>query len=157
MEAISNVAPFCRDGLGESSRLSAILKLMCPYACVWVSGLNSIMSRACSRLLNDHHNPVSISFHRVSKKPREMKGKKSKKISLKYTAARLHEKGVLLEIEDLQANQWVFPFCVRALMSPCVCVYMEASGQCQVLPSSSPSPLFSEAWSFTESGAHQFC
>lgn len=44
-------------------------------------------------------------FYRVSKKPREMKGKKSKKISLKYTAARLHEKGVLLEIEDLQVNQ----------------------------------------------------
>uniref|UniRef100_A0A674I7N2 IQ motif containing GTPase activating protein 1 n=1 Tax=Terrapene triunguis TaxID=2587831 RepID=A0A674I7N2_9SAUR len=39
-------------------------------------------------------------------KPREMKGKKSKKISLKYTAARLHEKGVLLEIEDLQVNQF---------------------------------------------------
>uniref|UniRef100_A0A7M4E8P7 IQ motif containing GTPase activating protein 1 n=1 Tax=Crocodylus porosus TaxID=8502 RepID=A0A7M4E8P7_CROPO len=38
--------------------------------------------------------------------PREMKGKNSKKISLKYTAARLHEKGVLLEIEDLQANQF---------------------------------------------------
>uniref|UniRef100_A0A7M4E8D9 IQ motif containing GTPase activating protein 1 n=1 Tax=Crocodylus porosus TaxID=8502 RepID=A0A7M4E8D9_CROPO len=34
------------------------------------------------------------------------KGKNSKKISLKYTAARLHEKGVLLEIEDLQANQF---------------------------------------------------
>ncbi|XP_014808209.1 PREDICTED: ras GTPase-activating-like protein IQGAP1 [Calidris pugnax] len=43
---------------------------------------------------------------KVSKKPREMKGKNSKKISLKYTAARLHEKGVLLEIEDLQANQF---------------------------------------------------
>ncbi|NXO03222.1 IQGA1 protein, partial [Rhinopomastus cyanomelas] len=42
---------------------------------------------------------------KVSKKPREMKGKSSKKISLKYTAARLHEKGVLLEIEDLQGNQ----------------------------------------------------
>uniref|UniRef100_A0A674IBR5 IQ motif containing GTPase activating protein 1 n=1 Tax=Terrapene triunguis TaxID=2587831 RepID=A0A674IBR5_9SAUR len=34
----------------------------------------------------------------------KMKGKKSKKISLKYTAARLHEKGVLLEIEDLFKN-----------------------------------------------------
>uniref|UniRef100_A0A8C9EQN9 IQ motif containing GTPase activating protein 1 n=1 Tax=Pavo cristatus TaxID=9049 RepID=A0A8C9EQN9_PAVCR len=34
------------------------------------------------------------------------KGKNSKKISLKYTAARLHEKGVLLEIEDLQVNQF---------------------------------------------------
>ncbi|XP_050165286.1 ras GTPase-activating-like protein IQGAP1 isoform X2 [Myiozetetes cayanensis] len=43
---------------------------------------------------------------KVSKKPREMKGKTSKKISLKYTAARLHEKGVLLEIEDLQGNQF---------------------------------------------------
>nr|XP_042119950.1 ras GTPase-activating-like protein IQGAP1 [Peromyscus maniculatus bairdii] len=43
---------------------------------------------------------------KVSKKPREIKGKKSKKISLKYTAARLHEKGVLLEIEDLQVNQF---------------------------------------------------
>uniref|UniRef100_A0A8U7P7I0 IQ motif containing GTPase activating protein 1 n=1 Tax=Corvus moneduloides TaxID=1196302 RepID=A0A8U7P7I0_CORMO len=29
-----------------------------------------------------------------------------KKISLKYTAARLHEKGVLLEIEDLQGSQF---------------------------------------------------
>uniref|UniRef100_A0A8C9ETK6 IQ motif containing GTPase activating protein 1 n=1 Tax=Pavo cristatus TaxID=9049 RepID=A0A8C9ETK6_PAVCR len=36
----------------------------------------------------------------------KMKGKNSKKISLKYTAARLHEKGVLLEIEDLQVNQF---------------------------------------------------
>ncbi|NWI52184.1 IQGA1 protein, partial [Calyptomena viridis] len=43
---------------------------------------------------------------KVSKKPREMKGKNSKRISLKYTAARLHEKGVLLEIEDLQGNQF---------------------------------------------------
>lgn len=68
------------------------------------SGLTSMMSETCSGLLSPH-NVVSISLHRVSKKPREMKGKKSKKISLKYTAARLHEKGVLLEIEDLQANQ----------------------------------------------------
>lgn len=43
---------------------------------------------------------------KVSKKPGEMKGKKSKKIALKYTAARLHEKGVLLEIEDLTVNQF---------------------------------------------------
>ncbi|KAM4748418.1 ras GTPase-activating-like protein IQGAP1 [Rhinophrynus dorsalis] len=43
---------------------------------------------------------------KVSKKPGQMKGKKSKKISLKYSAARLHEKGVLLEIEDLQVNQF---------------------------------------------------
>uniref|UniRef100_A0A8C5PW43 IQ motif containing GTPase activating protein 1 n=1 Tax=Leptobrachium leishanense TaxID=445787 RepID=A0A8C5PW43_9ANUR len=43
---------------------------------------------------------------KVSKKPGQAKGKKSKKISLKYSADRLHEKGVLLEIEDLQANQF---------------------------------------------------
>ncbi|CAJ0930277.1 unnamed protein product [Ranitomeya imitator] len=41
---------------------------------------------------------------KVSKKPGHVK--KSKKISLKYSAARLHEKGVLLEIEDLQVNQF---------------------------------------------------
>uniref|UniRef100_A0A8B9NFK0 IQ motif containing GTPase activating protein 2 n=1 Tax=Accipiter nisus TaxID=211598 RepID=A0A8B9NFK0_9AVES len=37
----------------------------------------------------------------------EVKGsKKLKQVSLKYTAARLHEKGVILEIEDLQTNQF---------------------------------------------------
>ncbi|XP_062468350.1 ras GTPase-activating-like protein IQGAP2 isoform X4 [Pezoporus occidentalis] len=37
----------------------------------------------------------------------EVKGsKKVKQTSLKYTAARLHEKGVILEIEDLQTNQF---------------------------------------------------
>ncbi|XP_025962448.1 ras GTPase-activating-like protein IQGAP2 isoform X3 [Dromaius novaehollandiae] len=37
----------------------------------------------------------------------EVKGsKKMKHASLKYTAARLHEKGVILEIEDLQTNQF---------------------------------------------------
>lgn len=41
---------------------------------------------------------------KVSKKSGQVK--KSKKISLKYSAARLHEKGVLLEIEDLQVNQF---------------------------------------------------
>ncbi|KFV62186.1 Ras GTPase-activating-like IQGAP2, partial [Dryobates pubescens] len=37
----------------------------------------------------------------------ELKGsRKMKQASLKYTAARLHEKGVILEIEDLQTNQF---------------------------------------------------
>lgn len=36
--------------------------------------------------------------------------KKWKQQSLKYTAARLHEKGVILEIEGLQINQWVEDF-----------------------------------------------
>ncbi|KAF7687951.1 ras GTPase-activating-like protein IQGAP1 [Silurus meridionalis] len=43
---------------------------------------------------------------KVSKKPGENKAKKSKQASQKYTAARLHEKGVLIEIEDLQTNQF---------------------------------------------------
>lgn len=37
----------------------------------------------------------------------EEKGNKLKNISLKYTAARLHEKGVILEIDELQPNQYV--------------------------------------------------
>uniref|UniRef100_A0A8B9HJ24 IQ motif containing GTPase activating protein 1 n=1 Tax=Astyanax mexicanus TaxID=7994 RepID=A0A8B9HJ24_ASTMX len=43
---------------------------------------------------------------KVSKKPGDNKAKKSKQASQKYTAARLHEKGVLIEIEDLQTNQF---------------------------------------------------
>uniref|UniRef100_A0A8C9SQM9 IQ motif containing GTPase activating protein 1 n=1 Tax=Scleropages formosus TaxID=113540 RepID=A0A8C9SQM9_SCLFO len=39
-------------------------------------------------------------------KPGETKAKKSKQVSQKYTAARLHEKGVIIEIEDLQTNQF---------------------------------------------------
>uniref|UniRef100_A0A8B9H3Q0 IQ motif containing GTPase activating protein 1 n=1 Tax=Astyanax mexicanus TaxID=7994 RepID=A0A8B9H3Q0_ASTMX len=37
---------------------------------------------------------------------KDNKAKKSKQASQKYTAARLHEKGVLIEIEDLQTNQF---------------------------------------------------
>uniref|UniRef100_A0A8C7G3B2 IQ motif containing GTPase activating protein 3 n=1 Tax=Oncorhynchus kisutch TaxID=8019 RepID=A0A8C7G3B2_ONCKI len=40
------------------------------------------------------------------KKSAESKGKKSKQPTLTYTAARLHEKGVLLEIEDLPVTQF---------------------------------------------------
>nr|XP_008101137.1 PREDICTED: ras GTPase-activating-like protein IQGAP2 [Anolis carolinensis] len=36
----------------------------------------------------------------------EEKGNKLKNVSLKYTAARLHEKGVILGIDDLQPNQF---------------------------------------------------
>uniref|UniRef100_A0A452INT5 Ras-GAP domain-containing protein n=1 Tax=Gopherus agassizii TaxID=38772 RepID=A0A452INT5_9SAUR len=39
-------------------------------------------------------------------KVEEKGSKKLKHTSLKYTAARLHEKGVILEIEDLQTNQF---------------------------------------------------
>uniref|UniRef100_A0A8C2FJB1 IQ motif containing GTPase activating protein 2 n=1 Tax=Cyprinus carpio TaxID=7962 RepID=A0A8C2FJB1_CYPCA len=39
------------------------------------------------------------------KKEEEKSSKKSKASSLKYTAAKLHEKGVILEIEGLQTNQ----------------------------------------------------
>lgn len=50
---------------------------------------------------------VFLSLHRLSKKPGDNKAKKSKQVSQKYTAARLHEKGVLISIDDLQPNQWV--------------------------------------------------
>jgi Ras GTPase-activating-like protein IQGAP1 len=41
----------------------------------------------------------------LSRKSGENKGKKSKQTSMKYNAQRLHEKGVLIEIDDLQTNQ----------------------------------------------------
>uniref|UniRef100_H3CWR8 IQ motif containing GTPase activating protein 1 n=1 Tax=Tetraodon nigroviridis TaxID=99883 RepID=H3CWR8_TETNG len=43
---------------------------------------------------------------KLSKKPGDSKAKKSKQVSQKYTASRLHEKGVLIAIEDLQPNQF---------------------------------------------------
>ncbi|XP_034756385.1 ras GTPase-activating-like protein IQGAP1 [Etheostoma cragini] len=43
---------------------------------------------------------------KLSKKPGDNKTKKSKQVSQKYTASRLHEKGVLIAIEDLQPNQF---------------------------------------------------
>uniref|UniRef100_A0A7N6BJ33 IQ motif containing GTPase activating protein 1 n=1 Tax=Anabas testudineus TaxID=64144 RepID=A0A7N6BJ33_ANATE len=43
---------------------------------------------------------------KLSKKPGDNKAKKSKQVSQKYTAARLHEKGVLISIDDLQPNQF---------------------------------------------------
>uniref|UniRef100_A0A1A8GRW6 IQ motif containing GTPase activating protein 1 n=1 Tax=Nothobranchius korthausae TaxID=1143690 RepID=A0A1A8GRW6_9TELE len=43
---------------------------------------------------------------KLSKKPGDGKAKKSKQVSQKYTAARLHEKGVLISIDDLQPNQY---------------------------------------------------
>ncbi|XP_075893447.1 ras GTPase-activating-like protein IQGAP1 [Nelusetta ayraudi] len=43
---------------------------------------------------------------KLSKKPGDNKAKKSKQVSQKYTASRLHEKGVLISIDDLQPNQF---------------------------------------------------
>uniref|UniRef100_A0AAY4BGC4 IQ motif containing GTPase activating protein 2 n=1 Tax=Denticeps clupeoides TaxID=299321 RepID=A0AAY4BGC4_9TELE len=42
---------------------------------------------------------------KLDKKGEEKGSRKSKQSSLKYTAARLHEKGVILEIEGVQSNQ----------------------------------------------------
>lgn len=47
---------------------------------------------------------------KVDSKGDDKGSKKWKPQSLKYTAARLHEKGVILEIEGLQVNQWVQQF-----------------------------------------------
>uniref|UniRef100_A0A8C9SYT2 IQ motif containing GTPase activating protein 2 n=1 Tax=Scleropages formosus TaxID=113540 RepID=A0A8C9SYT2_SCLFO len=51
----------------------------------------------------DNLNRKSI---KLDKKGEDRSSRKSKQQSLKYTAARLHEKGVILEIEGLQTNQF---------------------------------------------------
>lgn len=54
---------------------------------------------------------LSDSIYRNSRRSIKLNGKqeekrnKLKNISLKYTAARLYEKGVILEIDELQPNQ----------------------------------------------------
>ena len=53
-----------------------------------------------------YYTLIVLSVRRLSKKPGVNKTKKSKQVSQKYTAARLHEKGVLIAIEDLQPNQY---------------------------------------------------
>ncbi|KAI4875487.1 hypothetical protein NFI96_030041 [Prochilodus magdalenae] len=58
--------------------------------------------KTCLDNLNRKNARRSI---KLDRKGEEKGSKKSKQQSLKYTAARLHEKGVILEIEGLQANQ----------------------------------------------------
>ncbi|XP_051924372.1 ras GTPase-activating-like protein IQGAP2 isoform X2 [Hippocampus zosterae] len=59
--------------------------------------------RTCLDNLNRKNSRRSI---KVDSKADEKAGKRGKPQSLKYTGARLHEKGVILEIEGLQANQF---------------------------------------------------
>ncbi|XP_067087113.1 ras GTPase-activating-like protein IQGAP2 isoform X3 [Osmerus mordax] len=59
--------------------------------------------RTCLDNLNRKNARRSIKLER---KGEEKGSKKWKQQSLKYTAARLHEKGVILEIEGLQTNQF---------------------------------------------------
>lgn len=54
-------------------------------------------------MIYDRNSRRSI---KLDKKEEEKGSKKSKVQSLKYTAAKLHEKGVILEIEGLQTNQY---------------------------------------------------
>lgn len=42
---------------------------------------------------------------KMDRKDEEKGSKKLKQQSLKYTGAKLHEKGVILEVEGLQTNQ----------------------------------------------------
>ncbi|XP_066512297.1 ras GTPase-activating-like protein IQGAP2 [Hoplias malabaricus] len=58
--------------------------------------------KTCLDNLNRKNARRSI---KLDRKGEERSSKKSKQQSLKYTAARLHEKGVILEIEGLQTNQ----------------------------------------------------
>ncbi|KAG2466905.1 ras GTPase-activating-like protein IQGAP2 isoform X1 [Polypterus senegalus] len=59
--------------------------------------------KTCLDNLNRRNSRRSI---RVDGKGEDKGNKKTKQTSLKYTGARLHEKGVILEIEGLQASQF---------------------------------------------------
>ncbi|XP_018613911.2 ras GTPase-activating-like protein IQGAP2 isoform X1 [Scleropages formosus] len=59
--------------------------------------------KTCLDNLNRKNARRSI---KLDKKGEDRSSRKSKQQSLKYTAARLHEKGVILEIEGLQTNQF---------------------------------------------------
>uniref|UniRef100_A0A8C4T022 IQ motif containing GTPase activating protein 2 n=1 Tax=Erpetoichthys calabaricus TaxID=27687 RepID=A0A8C4T022_ERPCA len=59
--------------------------------------------KTCLDNLNRKNSRRSI---RVDGKGEDKGNKKTKQTSLKYTGARLHEKGVILEIEGLQASQF---------------------------------------------------
>lgn len=61
--------------------------------------------KTCLDNLNRKNTRRSIKLER---KVEEKGSKKWKHQSLKYTAARLHEKGVILEIEGLQTNQFKY-------------------------------------------------
>uniref|UniRef100_A0A8C7KEU0 IQ motif containing GTPase activating protein 1 n=1 Tax=Oncorhynchus kisutch TaxID=8019 RepID=A0A8C7KEU0_ONCKI len=55
----------------------------------------------------DYYNQyIKTCMDNLASNKGDTKAKKSKQVSQKYTAARLHEKGVLIEIEDLQTNQF---------------------------------------------------
>ncbi|KAI5088320.1 ras GTPase-activating-like protein IQGAP2 isoform X1, partial [Silurus meridionalis] len=58
--------------------------------------------KTCLDNLNRKNSRRSIKMNR---KDEEKGSKKSKQQSLKYTGAKLHEKGVILEVEGLQTNQ----------------------------------------------------
>ncbi|KAM6967424.1 ras GTPase-activating-like protein IQGAP3 [Aplochiton taeniatus] len=79
--------------------------------------LNSLHSKSCfhseqvdyySQYITTCLDNLSAKTSKTSgkKSAAESKGKKSKQLALTYTAARLHEKGVLLEIEDLPVTQF---------------------------------------------------
>lgn len=78
---------------------------------------------------------------RLSQKPGSNKAKKSKQVSQKYTASRLHEKGVLIAIEDLQPNQWVL-LPLWANTHDCGTVFGWNHGGFESFPISSSSSLF---------------
>uniref|UniRef100_A0A8D0FQ38 IQ motif containing GTPase activating protein 2 n=1 Tax=Strix occidentalis caurina TaxID=311401 RepID=A0A8D0FQ38_STROC len=74
--------------------------------------LNALNSKTAfyEEQINYYNTYIKTCLDNLTRKPGryiKMKGsKKLKQTSLKYTAARLHEKGVILEIEDLQTNQF---------------------------------------------------
>lgn len=85
-----------------------IWAIVLKYIVIALSPIQNLMCEVCVTSVC-----VYVRVHRntrrsikLERKVEEKGSKKWKHQSLKYTAARLHEKGVILEIEGLQTNQF---------------------------------------------------
>uniref|UniRef100_A0A3Q2PPV5 IQ motif containing GTPase activating protein 1 n=1 Tax=Fundulus heteroclitus TaxID=8078 RepID=A0A3Q2PPV5_FUNHE len=97
---------YCRFFHFRCVRLSAKLKTTAP-------GLTEKPGEQLSIFMTVHFYFRPLGGASLENQPRlhsillrNIKAKKSKQVSQKYTAARLHEKGVLISIDDLQPNQY---------------------------------------------------
>ncbi|XP_017307303.1 ras GTPase-activating-like protein IQGAP2 [Ictalurus punctatus] len=89
---------------GELVKLQQTLSALNSKAAFYQDQINyyDTYIKTCLDNLNRKNSRRSIKMNR---KDEEKGSKKSKQQSLKYTGARLHEKGVILEVEGLQTNQ----------------------------------------------------
>ncbi|XP_058231429.1 ras GTPase-activating-like protein IQGAP2 isoform X1 [Hemibagrus wyckioides] len=89
---------------GELVKLQQTLSALNSKAAFYQDQINyyDTYIKTCLDNLNRKNSRRSIKMDRRNE---EKGSKKSKQQSLKYTGARLHEKGVILEVEGLQTNQ----------------------------------------------------